>query len=424
MGLADQYANAPVDTQVSPGHYSAFHWSQKAQAATTGTLVYMGTWDASSGAYPASPAKGHFYKVTTAGTYGGYAYSMGDQIIYNGTDWDIVDNSDQVTTVAGKSGAVVLVKADVGLGNVDNTSDANKPISTATQAALNGKQNALGYTPVNKAGDTMTGPLIAPSFRSTSNSFYGGGEYFVAAPDSGSGKNKALIFRPDGDGSTVGQFVVNNGGYSWGGWNGWHAGNFNPDSKANLNSPIFTGTPRVSGSGSFQIDDGGSNSVRYGWNADMSVNGSAYYKIWHAGNFNPDLKASLAGANYFTDPNPIIMSKGGNQVNQFNVGDRTGWYDVAGNKYIWFYTFATKSLTLNGDVTANGSLTANSLQITGLSAGFFSNGTGVQYNGQLYLGLRPNVINAAANGWVTNPRIFVQAGDPGAGAADGDLWVW
>lgn len=27
-------------------------------------------------------------------------------------------------------------KADVGLGNVDNTSDANKPVSTATQAAI------------------------------------------------------------------------------------------------------------------------------------------------------------------------------------------------------------------------------------------------------------------------------------------------
>lgn len=31
--------------------------------------------------------------------------------------------------------------SDVGLGNVDNTSDVNKPISTATQTALNGKQN-------------------------------------------------------------------------------------------------------------------------------------------------------------------------------------------------------------------------------------------------------------------------------------------
>lgn len=32
-----------------------------------------------------------------------------------------------------------VTKAQVGLGNVDNTSDANKPISTATQAALNNK---------------------------------------------------------------------------------------------------------------------------------------------------------------------------------------------------------------------------------------------------------------------------------------------
>lgn len=34
-------------------------------------------------------------------------------------------------------------KAQVGLGNVDNTSDLNKPISTAAQAALDAKQNAL-----------------------------------------------------------------------------------------------------------------------------------------------------------------------------------------------------------------------------------------------------------------------------------------
>ena len=33
-----------------------------------------------------------------------------------------------------------IVKADVGLGNVDNTSDAGKPVSTATQTALDGKQ--------------------------------------------------------------------------------------------------------------------------------------------------------------------------------------------------------------------------------------------------------------------------------------------
>lgn len=46
-----------------------------------------------------------------------------------------------VTSVNGKTGAVTLTKADVGLGNVDNTSDLNKPISTKTQAALDKKAN-------------------------------------------------------------------------------------------------------------------------------------------------------------------------------------------------------------------------------------------------------------------------------------------
>ena len=50
--------------------------------------------------------------------------------------------TDAVLSVAGKTGAVTLVKGDVGLGNVDNTSDAAKPVSTAQQAALNLKLDA------------------------------------------------------------------------------------------------------------------------------------------------------------------------------------------------------------------------------------------------------------------------------------------
>jgi hypothetical protein len=37
--------------------------------------------------------------------------------------------------VAGRTGSVVLTKTDVGLTNVDNTSDANAPVSTAQAAA-------------------------------------------------------------------------------------------------------------------------------------------------------------------------------------------------------------------------------------------------------------------------------------------------
>jgi hypothetical protein len=65
-----------------------------------------------------------------------------------------------VSSVAGKTGAVTLVKGDVGLGNVDNTSDANKPISTATQTALDGK------APTSHTHDysTLAGlPIIPPA---------------------------------------------------------------------------------------------------------------------------------------------------------------------------------------------------------------------------------------------------------------------
>jgi hypothetical protein len=44
-----------------------------------------------------------------------------------------------VQTVNGYSGNVSLTKSDLGLTNIDNTSDANKPISIATQAALDEK---------------------------------------------------------------------------------------------------------------------------------------------------------------------------------------------------------------------------------------------------------------------------------------------
>lgn len=50
--------------------------------------------------------------------------------------------SGAVDSVNGQSGVVELDKADIGLGNVDNTSDLNKPVSTAVQTALNGKADA------------------------------------------------------------------------------------------------------------------------------------------------------------------------------------------------------------------------------------------------------------------------------------------
>lgn len=63
-----------------------------------------------------------------------------------------------VQSVNGKTGnAVSLDKNDVGLGNVDNTSDASKPISTATQTALNGKATTAQGAKADSAVQSVNG---------------------------------------------------------------------------------------------------------------------------------------------------------------------------------------------------------------------------------------------------------------------------
>lgn len=114
-------------------------------------MTYEGTFDAS--ATPAAPLlngnaganAGMVYLANVAGSYnfgaGAIVFAVGDWAVYSGSIWEKSLNSNAVVSVAGQTGVVTLAKGDVGLGNVDNTSDANKPVSTATQTALNGKSN-------------------------------------------------------------------------------------------------------------------------------------------------------------------------------------------------------------------------------------------------------------------------------------------
>lgn len=63
-----------------------------------------------------------------------------------------IDEGAQVNAITGvkgdnestyRTGNINITKADIGLGNVNNTSDADKPVSTAVQAALNLKVNSV-----------------------------------------------------------------------------------------------------------------------------------------------------------------------------------------------------------------------------------------------------------------------------------------
>jgi hypothetical protein len=72
---------------------------------------------------------------------------------------DTLVSGTNIKTLEGQSllgsGNIDLAKGDVGLGNVDNTSDANKPVSTATQTALDTKTNKLITTNRQTASYTL-----------------------------------------------------------------------------------------------------------------------------------------------------------------------------------------------------------------------------------------------------------------------------
>jgi hypothetical protein len=85
-----------------------------------------------------------------------------------------------VQSVAGKTGTVTLDKNDVGLGNVDNTSDVNKPISSATQTALDGKENTFSKgSLVQGTNVTLSGTLT--------NRLVGSGDITISATGGGGG---------------------------------------------------------------------------------------------------------------------------------------------------------------------------------------------------------------------------------------------
>jgi hypothetical protein len=148
LGLATLGADAKVPTSQLP-------------ESLGGGLAYQGVWNATTNT-PTIPTavgnNGEYYKVSVSGSTninGISTWAVGDWIISNGTTWDRIANSESVSSVAGKTGAVSLVKADVGLSNADNTSDANKPVSTPQQTALNLKADL--------ANPALTGTPTAPT---------------------------------------------------------------------------------------------------------------------------------------------------------------------------------------------------------------------------------------------------------------------
>ena len=137
-------------------------------ADVTLSAADVGALPTSGGTMTGSIKMGEHDITGTATNYGLFFDSMG-QVIVKAGDSNSVEVTDMGVTIRSDVGITLdgsvsgISKSSVGLGNVDNTSDANKPISTATQNALNGKQATVtgGASTITSSNLTANRALVS-----------------------------------------------------------------------------------------------------------------------------------------------------------------------------------------------------------------------------------------------------------------------
>ena len=150
-GLATLDANGKINTSQIPD-------------AILGQLEYQGVYDASGGTAPGSPSKGYYWVISVAGTINTVAYGIGDWIVYNGSTFDKVDNTDAVTMVAGKIGSVTLDTNDVSeVTNKRYVTDAQRTVIQNTSGTNTGDETSTTLGTKISSATAKTTPIDADS---------------------------------------------------------------------------------------------------------------------------------------------------------------------------------------------------------------------------------------------------------------------
>lgn len=271
-----------------------------------------------------------------------------------------------VTSVNAQTGVVVLTKTDLGLGNVNNTSDANKPVSTAQQAALDLKRDLFW----NFSEDIEPNGLNGGQ-QKNSESYYL--RPLQASPsETWNINNTYVYFDPDSTGHTIGATgqSVNMVNLQL-----QHAGT------ADIGSTSFFNTYLNIGNGTDPIDYQG-HSIFFG-----------------SGNINDNVTLNGPmqgyGFQYFVE-NTVAFGAGG-YVNAFY--DTSTW-----NGTVQSYTSYNASPTI-ANVANNNTVTAFSINPT------ISNFTGsAGFNGVAIEGNYGNYNTGTWQGLLINPTITSGAG--------------
>lgn len=143
---------------------TAFGKLQGQVNALVGGLQYQGTWNASTNSPTITSSvgtKGYFYIVNVAGTTninGITDWQIGDWILFDGTVWQKVDNTESVVSVNGFTGAVTLTTSNISEGT--NLYYLDSRARAAISLTTTGNSGAATYS-------NLTGVLNIPQYSLT-----------------------------------------------------------------------------------------------------------------------------------------------------------------------------------------------------------------------------------------------------------------
>jgi hypothetical protein len=151
-------------------------------ASVAGGLSYQGTWNASTNTPTLASGvgtNGYYYITATAGSTnldGITDWQIGDWLMFNGTVWQKIDQSNLVTSVNGQTGAVSLTTTNVAEGTNQYFTDARarSAISAGTGISYNSSTGVVtnaspDQTVVLTAGTGISTSGTYPSFTITNS---------------------------------------------------------------------------------------------------------------------------------------------------------------------------------------------------------------------------------------------------------------
>jgi hypothetical protein len=273
--------------------------------ANTGTVTSVAVADATGITWSGSP-------ITSSGT-------LTPTLSANLQAWSGIATSTKEPAIAAGTTAQywrgdktwqALDKAAVGLSNADNTSDANKPVSTATQNALNAKHPSLGGQQFVELGSALTGnrDVYIDFHADDTNTDFG----FRIIRYGGVNGGCDLVNTGSGPFNLYGS-----GAFRWNNSTVWHAGNFDPALKANSANPNLTGLVQMPGA-YWSVPNPNTMNAAYNINAlaDMWINYRGYldgftqFRDFRIGDGKGALIASFLGSDKSLNVDGTVTAKG------------------------------------------------------------------------------------------------------------------